>query len=160
MMRRESHIQGHACDCAAHSAPAARAPRASLWSALLPVLACAVCPACLATYTKLLSVFGVGLGLREVHHLVLLIVAIGASVSASAWRSWRTARAWPLGLAVLGSSLVLIGHLSGDLHAAEWAGVLVLLAGGLIEHFRIARVRAVDRSSANLAQLGVPGVEG
>jgi hypothetical protein len=109
---------------------------AGLWSALLPVLACAVCPACLATYTKLLSLVGVSFGFDESLHDLLMAVALALSVGVSAWRSWRTGRAWPLLLAVGGSALVAVGHLLGDLHVLEWAGVLVLLAGGLSEHFR------------------------
>lgn len=113
-----------------------------MWSTLLPVFACAVCPACMTTYAKILAVFGVGFGLSELQHLLLLVVAISASLAVSAWRSFRTGRAWPVVFALAGSALVAVGHMYGDLHAAEWAGVLVLLAGGLSEHFRLrARTR-------------------
>lgn len=139
-MLLNAHDHGHACDCAAHRAPSQSAHDASLWSAILPALACAICPACLTTYAKLLSVLGVGVGLTEFHHLMLLVVAIGASIGVSAWRSWRTRRAWPLVIAATGSALVIIGH-AGDLHAVEWAGVLLLLVGGLTEHFRLRRWR-------------------
>ncbi|MBC7170846.1 MAG: hypothetical protein H5U40_00375 [Polyangiaceae bacterium] len=132
------HQHGHGCDCAAHRAPKA-APNTGLWAAVLPVLACAVCPACLTTYAKLFSVLGVGFGLSEFHHLVLLVVAISASIGVSAWRSWGTRRVWPISVALTGSALVATGHLAGDLHAVEWAGVLTLLAGGLTEHFRLRR---------------------
>jgi len=103
------------------------------------MLACAVCPACLATYTKLLSLAGVSIGFDEALHQLLMAVALTVSVGVSAWRSWRTGRAWPVLLAVGGSALVAGGHLLGDLHAVEWAGVLVLLAGGVSEHFRLRR---------------------
>ena len=132
----------HACDCAAHRAPASSPPNAGLWSALLPVLACAVCPACLTTYATVFSAMGIGFVLSEAQHLVLLVIAITASVGVSAWRSWRTRRALPITIAVAGSALVGIGHFSGDRHAFEWAGVLLLLAGGLIEHFRLRSLRA------------------
>lgn len=141
-MRRKVHEHSHACDCAAHRAPKASAPNAGVWSAVLPVLACAVCPACLTTFAKLFSVLGVGFGLSELHHLVLLVVAIGASIGVSAWRSWRTRRVWPIAIAVTGSALVATGHFAGDLHVVEWAGVLVLLVGGLTEHFRLRRQQA------------------
>jgi hypothetical protein len=98
-----------------------------------------VCPACLTTYAKLFSVLGVGFGLSEITHLFLLVVAISASIGVSAWRSWRTRRVWPIATALTGSLLVLIGHVAGDLHVVEWAGVLTLLAGGLTEHFRLRR---------------------
>lgn len=136
------HHHAHACDCTAHRTPRANAPNAGMWSTILPVLACAVCPACLTTYAKLFSVLGVGLGLSELHHLVLLVIAISTSIGVSAWRSWRTRRAWPIAIALTGSALVATGHLAGDLHVVEWAGVLVLLVGGLTEHFRLRRQRA------------------
>jgi hypothetical protein len=95
----------------------------------------------MTTYAKLFAVFGVGFGVSEFHHLVLLVIAISASLGVSAWRSWRTQRAWPIVVALTGSSLVVTGHFAGELHALEWAGVLVLLSGGLIEHFRLRRRR-------------------
>lgn len=85
---------------------------------------------------------GIGFGLSEMQHLAVLVMAIGASVGVSAWRSWRTRRVWPIAIALSGTALVLTGHLLGDLPALEWAGVLVLLGGGLTEHFRLRRLRA------------------
>src|SRR5688572_12269023 len=90
------HGHGAACDCGGHRSKGTREARLEAWSALLPILACAVCPACLATYTKLLSLVGVSLGLDEAVHQLLMAVALFISVGVSAWRSWRTARAWPL----------------------------------------------------------------
>jgi len=110
-----------------------------MWASILPALACAVCPACMATYAKLFSVLGVGWGLSELQHTLLLIVAITSSVGLSAWRSWRTGRRWPLGVALTGSALVASGHILRDLHVVEWAGVLVLFAGGLTEQLRLKR---------------------
>lgn len=141
----------HACDCAAHRASAKPPANVGVWSALLPVLACAICPACLTTYAKLFSVLGVGFGLSDFHHLVLLAVAITSSIGLSAWRSWRSRRAWPITVALTGSLLVAIGHFAGDLHFVEWAGVLVLLAGGLSEHFRLRRLRAKLAPSGSAA---------
>lgn len=123
-------------------------PGAGMGSALLPALACAVCPACLTTYAKILSVLGVGFELSELHHHLLLVVAISVSIGVSAWRSWRTRRAWPIAVALTGSALVAGGHLAADLHALEWAGVLVLIAGGLTERFRLRRPRAPLAASA------------
>jgi hypothetical protein len=130
------------CDCAVHRTRLSTSKQTGLWSALLPVLACAVCPACLTTYAKLFSIVGVGFGLSELHHLLLLVFAIGASIGLSAWRSWRTRRIWPIAMALSGSALVVTGHVFEGLHAVEWSGVLVLLLGGLSEHFRLRRMRA------------------
>jgi hypothetical protein len=131
-----NHGDGSACDCCRQVPPEAPEASAGIWSALLPVLACALCPACLTTYTKLLSLVGSSLHFDEALHHVLLAVALALSVGVSAWRSWRSGRAWPLLLAVGGSALVAGGHLLHELHVLEWAGVLVLLVGGLGEHLR------------------------
>lgn len=138
-MRFEVQEHHHVCDCSAHQAKAVSAESTGLWSLVLPLLACAVCPACLATYSKILSVFGVGFGLSETHHLVLLVFAITVSVAVSAWRSWRTKRRWPVAVALTGSALVLLGHFGGDLHFVEWTGVAVLLVGGFAEQLRLKR---------------------
>lgn len=111
-----------------------------MWSAVLPVLACAVCPACLATYTKVLSSLGVGFGLSDVAHMLLLLVAVTTSIAISSWRSWRTRRAWPVVVACIGATLVLVGH-AVDVHIAEWGGVLVLVIGGVTEHLRLRHRR-------------------
>ena len=130
-----SHPSAHcaACDCAAAAPTKAAASRSGVWAALLPVLVCAVCPPCVATYTKLLSLAGVSLGVDEALHQVLRAAALVLSVGVSAGRSWHTGRAWPLLLAVGGSALVAAGHLLGEVPALEWAGVLVLVAGGWME---------------------------
>lgn len=138
-MRSKAHGREHACDCAAHRTPTSNA---GAWSAVLPILACAVCPACLTTYAKLFSVLGIGFGLSELHHQIILAVAILSSISLSAWRSWRSKRVWPIAIALFGSSLVLFGHIGGELHFLEWTGVVVLLVGGLSEHFRLRRMAA------------------
>lgn len=88
---------------------------------MLTALACAVCPVCVATYAKLLSLTGISVGLDPGAHEILMFGALSISVRVSAWRSWRTARAWPFVVAVSGSALVATGHLLGGLHAVEWA---------------------------------------
>jgi energy-converting hydrogenase Eha subunit E len=72
----------HACDCAAHrdAAHDGNPARVGLSASLLPMLACAVCPACLATYAKLLSLVGVSVGFTEFQHSLLLAFAIAVSV--------------------------------------------------------------------------------
>jgi hypothetical protein len=122
------------CDCEHHRAGAPPAEGgASGWVAsILPVLACAVCPACLSAYAKIFSALGVGLVLTETQHTVIMTIAVVSSVAVSTWRSVRSRRVWPLAVSLSGATLVVAGHLS-ELAAAEWAGVLVLLIGGLVE---------------------------
>ncbi len=129
------------CDCSVHRTAASQSDKSGLWSAIVPVLACAVCPACLTMYAKLLSVAGVGFQLSEGQHLAILVVAIASSVGMSAWRGWRTKRSWPISVALAGSALVMVGHLIENLHTFEWAGMAILLAGGLTEHFRFKRLQ-------------------
>lgn len=99
---------------------------------MLPLLACAVCPACLSAYAKVLSAFGVGLFLSETQHAIIMAVAVTSSILVSAWRSVRSGRRWPLAVSLSGSVLIVLGHLL-ELAAVEWLGVVVLLVGGLVE---------------------------
>jgi hypothetical protein len=112
---------------------------AGWWSLLLPILACALCPACVTTYAKVFAVLGVGFGLSETQHVALLVVALAGSLGVSAWRTVRTGRRWPLSVAVVGATAVVIGHAVPSAHLLEWVGVAILLAGGLTEHFRLRR---------------------
>lgn len=122
------------CACAHHH----RDAKLGWLSALAPALACAVCPACLSTYAKIAASLGSGLAIGETAHLLLLLAAIAVSLAVSSWRTWKSRRAWPLALALLGGTLLLIGHLV-ELAPLEWAGIGVLLGGGLVEHLRFVR---------------------
>jgi hypothetical protein len=91
----------------------------------------------LTTYAKLLAVAGVGFGLSETAHVLLLALALAASLVVSGYRSWRSRRIWPIAFAATGATLISLAHLLGEVRTLEWLGVLVLLAGGLAEHFRL-----------------------
>jgi hypothetical protein len=132
-------VQAAGCDCPAHRRADKDKDAATPggWSLLLPLLACAICPACLATYAKLLSLVGVGVGMTESQHLFVLGTAVLVSVVVSGLRSWRSKRGWPIAFALSGAALIVVGHLVEALHELEWAGVLVLMVGGLSEHFRL-----------------------
>jgi len=136
---------GAACGCEHHHARPASGGGTGWGSALLPMLACAVCPACLTTYAKVLSVFGVSLGFDAALHHRLLVAALASSLGISGWRSWRQRRVWPLAVAVAGTALVAAGHALGELHALEWGGMLLLLGGAWAEHYRLRR-RALARA--------------
>jgi hypothetical protein len=130
------------CDCG-HQGPddPASRERPNLWSMFGTALVCAVCPVCLATSANLLSLLGISVSISEEQHELLLFAALSTSVATSAWRSWRRRSLWPIGIAAIGSSLVVAGHSFGDLHAMEWAGVALLLAGSLCEGILLRRHR-------------------
>lgn len=129
-MKHQHHVD---CDCGHDHAPKAATDSKSGWLAsVLPLLACAVCPACLSAYAKVFSAFGVGLLLTETQHAVIMAIAVSSSILVSAWRSVRSGRRWPLAVSLSGSVLVVSGHLI-EVSAVEWLGVVVLLVGGLVE---------------------------
>lgn len=124
---------------------------ASFLSRLLPIVVCAVCPSCMATYVKLLSVLGIGCELSESQHTAFLTVAIGLSIALSTLRAIRLRRVWPIAVALVGVALVIVGHLIHSI-GLEWVGVLVLLVGGLFEH----QQRRVTHSPAGCAGVFTP----
>lgn len=129
-MKHQHHVD---CDCGHDHAPKTATDSQSGWLAsLLPLLACAVCPACLSAYAKVFSAFGVGLLLTETQHAIIMAIAVSSSILVSAWRSVRSGRRWPLAVSLSGSVLVVAGHLV-EVGAVEWLGVIVLLVGGLVE---------------------------
>jgi len=136
-----------ACDCAAHRAkadPTVDRP-VSAWSALLPVLACALCPACVSMYSSLLATVGLGLVMTETQHHALLAVAVLAALGFSAWRASRTG-SWRFVLVTAaGCALLVAAHLFGEIAILTWTGIATLLLGGWLERrSRRARARGSD----------------
>lgn len=75
--------------------------------------------------------------MTESQHLLMLATAVLVSIVVSALRSWRSKRWWPIAFALSGAALIVMGHAVHSLHELEWAGVLLLLVGGLREHFKL-----------------------
>lgn len=143
------------CDCAHHRAKAttpASVEPGGRWASVVPILACAVCPACLAAYAKVLSFVGIGVSLSESTHLLVLVVAIGVSLVVSAWRAWRLRRMGPLAISVVGGGLLVLSHALDENPLLLWSGVAVLLGGGLWERQVWRRFRA-RRDSVDLGSL-------
>lgn len=147
------HRHDESCGCA-HGPVVTLPPeasRAERWLAnLAPILACAVCPACVTTYATVLSWVGLGFALSESQHVMLLAVAVAISLGLSARRSWIERRVGPIAVSLVGCTLLVLGHVLGEIHALEWSGVAVLLVGGLVDR------RLATRSRMATAQL-VPG---
>jgi len=133
------------CDCAAHRAMTRDRPaRAKIsLSALLPVVACAVCPACLAVWTPVLAGLGLGLALTEAQHTSLLLLAIAFAVVSAAVRA-RTSRAWaPLVLTLLGGTALLASHDAARGGALSALGALCFVTAAIT-----GRTRSASRSRA------------
>lgn len=166
-MTSHDHHRPHAAPCACGHEHRRERPRGdalghgsratAVWTTVWPILACAVCPACLSTYAKVFASLGVGAALSARAHLAVLAVAIAASLLVSGVRSWRAKRPWPLVVALSGCALVLAGHL-GDAHALEWLGVVVLVVGGLLEQ-RLARAADSSSPSGASTRCAVDGAE-
>jgi hypothetical protein len=87
--------------------------KASGLAALAPLLACALCPACLSLYAKLAGVVGAGLAISEAAHAALLATAMLVSVLVSAYRYRLTRRGWPVSLSLVGITLMTLAHILG-----------------------------------------------
>ncbi len=126
-------------------------PHGKRWSARLtqaiataaPMLACAVCPACLSAYGKIFAALGIGFTLSEEEHSYFLLAAVLISLVSSSWRTWVTQKLWPLLIAMSGCLLIMAGHWGGHyigasdfLSICEWIGVLILAVGGIVERQR------------------------
>lgn len=100
----------------------------SLLVALLPRVAC---PACLAAYGSLLSVFGVGALYRTklVEPLVAGFLLLG--VIGIAWSSRGHGRRGPLALTIVGSALVIANRYLWQNSLMAYAGILSLATASL-----------------------------
>lgn len=143
------------CDCPAHRRGAielggeeGRDAPPSLWASILPVLACAVCPACIASYSSALSAVGISATLGEAYHHYFLAVALLVTLGLQAYRAHRTQRRAPLVAAIVGSTLLVGGHALDDSGFAAWspllvwAGVAVLLGSSIVDVVRTRRAHA------------------
>jgi FtsH-binding integral membrane protein len=132
LLKYRPHAAGH-CDCPAHrNVKPDAARRASWWSALLPILACALCPACISAWAPLLATAGLGLALTESHHTALLLGAIAVSLVVAVWRARRT-QAWvPLLLTTTGGASMLAGHLLDDNVLLAGLGALCFLSAAAL----------------------------
>lgn len=155
-----SHSHGRSCACPHHHKMAPSGSRAAWWSALLPILACAICPGCIATYAKVLSALGVGFALNESQHLGLLAICVLVSFAIGVREVRTTRRSEPLVLTLLGC-VVLVGvhRFAEDTPWSRltWLGVAFLLAGALWGHrVRLAQARHHAQPTVDDVQAG-PG---
>jgi hypothetical protein len=136
-MPKPEHVHGEGCGCDIRSLrvkPSAMSQQGTFRGfvgQVLPALACAVCPACLATYAKALSVAGVSAWLSESQHLGFLTVAVAFSLVFGVRRARKLGRWEPFGFTVLGCALLVLAHLYDDAPWPTWAGLVALFVGGV-----------------------------
>lgn len=118
--------------------------RLQVWSLVLPVLKCAVCPACLSLYGGLFAGARLGAAGAGVLPLWLFGAALLADVVilGLAWRHHR--QVGPLALCVGGAVLVSFAHLT-EREALEFVGLFALVATSL---WNWAILRSHHRSGA------------
>lgn len=128
----------HACDCAGHrrQQQAAARPDHGVWATLLPLVACAFCPACLSLWATILSALGVGFALSESQHRVALLVAVGVALGAGLWRARITQRLAPLGLSALGCALLLLHEFWLERGPLLVCAIALLLASTVLDHLQ------------------------
>ncbi|MEW5849242.1 MAG: hypothetical protein AB2A00_10530 [Myxococcota bacterium] len=120
---------GTQCDCAHHAHSCQKQPsRRGGLAAVLPVLGCAACPACVSLWKPVLSVLGVTAVVGEGGHDVLLLASLAIALGGGAWDLWRSGMHPPFWLTVAGAVLMLAGHALGEVPALEWLGMLTMLA--------------------------------
>jgi hypothetical protein len=121
--------------CARPAPMADGSGKASGLAALAPLLACALCPACLSLYAKLAGVVGAGLAISEAAHAALLATAMLVSVLVSAYRYRLTRRGWPVSLSLVGITLMTLAHILGEPTSLELLGMGALAASAVVDRF-------------------------
>lgn len=145
----EEPVHPAGCGCAHHRPVSAsrEAPSGGVRGFLAqvgPALACAVCPACLATYAKAFSVVGFSAWLSETQHLAFLSIAIVFSVVFGIRRA-RKLRQWgPFAFTSVGCALLVVAHVYDDARWPTWFGLAALFVGG-VYGARLASARSIAR---------------
>jgi hypothetical protein len=155
LLKHRPHAAGH-CDCPAHREAARDADattRTSWWSALLPIFACALCPACISAWAPLLATAGVGFVLTESQHTGLLLGTIALSLGVAVWRVRRT-QAWvPVLLTATGGAAMLAGHGLNDNAVLAGLGVLCFLSAAALGLLPSRPAGAADSAPAPSGQV-------
>jgi len=127
--------------------------RVSWWSALLPIFACALCPACIAAWAPLLATAGLGLALTESHHTGLLLGTIALALGVAVWRARRT-RAWfPVLLTTTGGAFMLAGHVLNENAVLAGLGVLCFLSAAALGVLPSRSIRRAARPPVSSGQV-------
>ena len=102
-------------------------------SLILPILKCAVCPACLSLWGTMFASARLGVFEDERAHALALLsaVIVDFAILAASMRHHGSRR--PLVVCAVGAVLALGGHVAGE--AVEFAGLAVLVGAGVSNFF-------------------------
>ena len=129
------------------------AASASLWlrvgAILLPIVKCAVCPACLSIFGSLFAGARFGFVQLEPWHELVILVALIAdfAVLGASFRHHR--RGTPLWLCAAGAALIVLGHLFAE--SLESLGFALLLVAGIAN---VVLLRRHHRHTGNCCDHG------
>ncbi len=146
------HEHGSSCCDDHHHPQRARHERSSILGSILPILACALCPAHVGVWAQATSMVGVGLVITETQHHVLLAVAIAAALALCLYRFVRTRIVGPFVLTIAGCAAFAGSHLfAEENHLASWLSMAVILVASLWQ-------RHAERAAMRLDRRPPPGV--
>lgn len=133
----------HGTEPKAHESNTASLPNSTLvqWlSFALPVLKCAVCPACLSIFGGALAGARLGFLADEGAHAAILFGAVALDIVILGAAARHHNSPWPLALCVSGAVVALLGHFTNEL--IEYAGLALILTAALHNLVLMRRHRA------------------
>lgn len=147
------HAHGEGCGCPAHREPGDSGGVRGWLADMLPALACALCPACLSTYAKALSVAGLAAWLSEREHLAFLGLAVLLSVVFGLRRARALGDYRPFAFTLAGCLALVVGHFAGDVAALTWVGLALLFVGGFFgQHLTVRAKRGKGAPRSTVAR--------
>jgi len=114
-----------------HASTEVRLPSAWLriGAIVLPILKCAVCPACLGIFGSILAGARIGFLEDERIHGAIILFALIADFGILGASIRHHGRRGPIGLCIAGAMLALLGHFAWE--PIEYAGFAFLFAAGI-----------------------------
>lgn len=124
--------------------PAEPGPALQFWSVVLPVLKCALCPACLSILGGIFAGARLGFVGSERFHGALLAAALLADLFILRAAMKHHQSRWPLAMCLCGSAVALMGHLFAE--PLEYVG-FALLMGAAVQNVILLRRHRTHRGA-------------
>lgn len=158
--KKAHHGHGSGCCDGHHHHHRASHERSSVLGSILPILACALCPACIGVWAQVLSVVGIGLVITEAQHHVLLAIAITVALAMSVYRFVRTRIVGPFVLTIIGCASLAGSHFfAEENHLLSWLSIAVILGASLWQRRAERSAMHADRASSPDAAFDRPSGE-